>query len=309
MEPKISKNCFNYLRVIFLLIAILLSISVSVTAQTISGPYGRKYKVHVGDSAEYNYTLLTSHGHNYIVDLNQLSNGTSINLNYTVGTLNYVKLIALNSTVGGDVSVYTQGTIILQGSGTFTTDISQYTSYIQQAFTNKSMVDLYINRTISSYTPVQKNSTLLYEKNGYLVTNASAIIANQSWIINMAYNWRTGWMKYYELKVSYQNGTVLYHSIQEMVGYPIQNNSPNYIFYGIVLCITIIVAVIGYIVLNNKKKIKFDLKKGETTIRYNNEKNNAEKKNKNEQLTIKSIDKSMKILDEIMDESKREMKK
>ncbi len=148
------------------------------------------YNVAKGDIMKYRYTVTNYENKDYIPYNIILKNGTDINVNLTVGTILTIKVTAINTSINGYHDIFIQANLSIPGSGLYTEQEQYGQRYINYAFNNKTMVDLYAKENTNA-----SNFYFLSTNNNYLILKDNYTDSQVKDDFEAVYNWHTGWLQ------------------------------------------------------------------------------------------------------------------
>lgn len=164
-----------------------------INAQNNLSSNNQKYNVNVGDSITYHYITVFNGNNNYFEDSVTLANSKVVYFNITQGLVFTVKVNSISGT-----NVETQIIFQIPSKGQIITEPSSYTiPYLNKAFENYSVANKYVQDTNSSDNQ--------YSISGDYITE---YIDNPLDQITTVTNWRTGWIKTYDVVDLLDNGSI-----------------------------------------------------------------------------------------------------
>ena len=304
----------RYLLIVSVFIAIV-SLSIVADAQILDpSPFGGKYTAKIGDK-QYRITNLYFNTLYHHQGAFLLPNGSIFSFNETQNTYFTVVVVNKNKTLFfGIPQIYLKVTISDPSTNYSQSIMINSTSFISFGFQNVDYVKGYLEALPHSY-PTHSNNNSLSEFNqsltvlginndNYTLFNNKSI-GKQTITNTVVYNWRTGWLQSDELLNKFNNGTIISHI--QMIR--LHNNNSflpgifefskslfivSFITFVIFLCI-LIVSYLSY-TRNVEKKENLTYKK------FLQKKMKIKSKNKRK-FEI-HIDKSLELIEEIINESK-----
>lgn len=301
----------NQLISLLFIVLIIISFSFSARGQTLTqiNPenYGGSYKVRTGDIVQYHTTKYvdTSKG---ITSAIMSANNSLITYKAVIGTV--ITITIKNITQVKNVAqVFSMVHVVNSRTNLNLTVLTKQTPFLNQGFSNVNDFKNYLTaeQQLNTSTTLP-NQSLIYSKiDGDFYNQVLNVSFSNSYnLIASTINWKTGWFQSTDFKDILGNGTLVYENMESMIQ-PHQNNINSILSYNNLAFILGLTAIsigvfiaIGSFVLYQKspeKKVK--------KISFNNYLKKKIKKNQQkENIKRNETDNALKMIEEIIDESK-----
>lgn len=310
---------FNLVLLILFTFIIFFSSTSEVFSQTIDlSNFNGSYKVHVGDSNRYDYTIVLNTGKNYQTLMYFYPNGSFISYNLTKGVSFYIRVAEINVSSTSLQQLLVNESIAISGRDRINYSMVPNLDFIYPGFDSYSHAESYFKTLYSSTYTFSRSGNLINmsmsSTSSYNQTLSLTLTTKSSYVIN----WKTGWLEKRDAKSILSNGTII-HEIQfqrhsntvlqrhsNTIITTIANISINIlelIFLGILIAIPVLIGVSyqnysrnSKISGNSQSFIQYLQKRFHYTKKKHNHVNNSE--------TNRALETIEKILEETTDNTK-----